>query len=113
MRKKLPCIELRAVGVVDLDRGLAGKTFLEKCRETRIELDEDHALCHADDVFGECAGARSDLDDRIVFLELELRHDPSRHVWIDKKILPHLLAGQHMEAVECFLDFLAGHVRIS
>ena len=113
MGEKLPHIEARAVGVMDLDRCLAGKAVFEKSGEPCIEFDKNHALCHADDVFGQSAGARADLDDGIVFGEIELRDDPSRHVRIDEEILPHLFAGQHIEAIERFLDFLAGHVRIS
>ena len=113
MGEKLTHIEARAVGVVDLDRGLTGKAVFEKGCEAGIEFDKNHALRHPDDVLGESAGARADLDDGVVFGELELRHNPSRHVRVDEEILPHLFAGQHIEAIERFLDFLAGHVRIS
>jgi hypothetical protein len=113
MRKKLSSVEARTIGVVDLDRCLTGKAVFEEGGEAGIELDEDHALRHADDVFGESARARADLDDGVIFGELELRYDPSCHVRIDEEILPHLFAGQYIEAIERFLDFLAGHVRIS
>ena len=113
MREKLTHIEARAIGVVDFDRCFTRKAVFEKGGEPCIELDENHSLRHADDVFGESAGARADLDNGITFSEFELRHNPSRHVRIDEEILPHLFAGQHIEAIECFLDFLAGHVPIS
>jgi hypothetical protein len=113
MREKLSTIEARAIGVVDFDRCLTGKTVFEKGGETSIELDKNHAFRNTDDVFGQSAGARADLDDGVIFGELELRYDPSRHVRIDEEILPHLFAGQHIEAIERFLDFLAGHVCIS
>ncbi len=113
MGEKLSPIEARAIGVVDLDRCLTGKAVFEKGGKAGIELDEDHALCHADNVFGQSAGARADLDDGVVFRKIKLRDNPSCHVRIDEEILSHLFAGQYIEAIERFLDFLAGHVRMS